>query len=212
MKLKQKVKAIMNFVEEDNAEEMFKLINKEVLHSFSEKSKFHMPLICYVAWKGSFNCLKKLLENGFDPNEKRAYGDGTPLIETYSIPCAELLLDYGADIKAKLEHGLTRLNLAFFRQELDMAEFLIQRGDTISEYDIDQILVYHRPPVEFIKLIFENGMKWDKGYAGWINSRRDKKNNERIYDTILEYAKNLSDEDIKEIKAARLSQLFASSR
>ncbi|MCL1983699.1 MAG: ankyrin repeat domain-containing protein [Clostridiales bacterium] len=102
------------------------------------KQKF-VPLrtaACY-----DLEALKYLLEKGADPN-LAAFDKMTPLMYCTELwngaASAELLLDYGADVNAKDEDGLTAMDYLFLRRwpervDSGMFKLFIERGATVSE-------------------------------------------------------------------------------
>ncbi|UCH35115.1 MAG: ankyrin repeat domain-containing protein [Armatimonadota bacterium] len=85
------------------------------------------PLLTYAVTYGYADVVRALIEAGADVNVKDRAG-GTPLHSTRSPAMVRILIEAGADINAKNIRGLTRLWLATFTGEDEIAQILREAG------------------------------------------------------------------------------------
>jgi len=87
-----------------------------------------------AAWSGDLETIRRLLEQGVDPN--RVDKQGTPMLSLAALmgqaPVVELLLDWGAEIQARGADGGTALMAAAFFGRLDVLKLLIARGADVN--------------------------------------------------------------------------------
>ncbi len=101
------------------------MVNKIVQRRLFECSDIHK-----AAFEGDADCVKKLLEQGVDPNAKDVYGR-TPLhlaVHAGHRGVVKLLLDYGADPDARDAAGQTPLHWAVAHGHADIEELLLESG------------------------------------------------------------------------------------
>lgn len=112
---------------------------------------------CAFACLGDLERLKPLLEK--DPASLKscrkigASIEGTPLHGAVShghLQLAQYLLDHGADVNERANHGQTPLHLATSR--LDLVQLLVDRGGDISACDDE----HGTPPIEWARFLKEN--------------------------------------------------------
>lgn len=92
------------------------------------------------------NPIRKLLQEGADPNAKQWY-NGTALHAAAAdgnTEIVKLLLDAGADVNAKDKSGQTILHWAVQDENLSVIELLIKRGA-----DIDAVSKYNDTPLHY---------------------------------------------------------------
>lgn len=94
----------------------------------------------FAALMGDHKEIKNLLAQGADPN-KTTEEQKTPLHFANTVKSAQLLIDYGANVNAKNEHGETPLNAessrmeCSFKQHQAISELLLQNGADINTTD-----------------------------------------------------------------------------
>ncbi len=83
--------------------------------------KYQDSKILTAALKGDINTLKALLEKGVSPNTISRIGGETPLMYAMGqnhYECAELLLEFGADVSIRAKDGYTVLDVIKGRPEM----------------------------------------------------------------------------------------------
>jgi hypothetical protein len=86
-----------------------------------------------AAWNGDRNMAWILIAAGADPNVPHTEGGSTPLhyaILTNHVEIVKLLLEHGADVKARYRGGSTALHLAAGRGHTEIGRLLISKGAT----------------------------------------------------------------------------------
>ena len=85
-----------------------------------------LPILA-AAYNGNIEAVKQHLAAGTDVNVKGGFADGTPLHYAAANghkEIAELLIEKGADVKAKDEGGKTPLDVAIQFKELEITNLL----------------------------------------------------------------------------------------
>ena len=92
--------------------------------------------ILAAAYNGNIEAVKQHLAAGTDVNVKGGFADGTPLHYAAANghkEIAELLIEKGADVKAKDEGGKTPLDVAIQFKELEITNLLRVIGGKTGE-------------------------------------------------------------------------------
>ncbi len=98
---------------------------KKIVQSFETCGDIHK-----AAFEGDVGCIKKLMDEGVDPNVRDVFGR-TPLhlaVQAGHRGVVELLLNYGADPNARDAAGQTPLHWAVACGHADIEELLLERG------------------------------------------------------------------------------------
>ena len=91
-----------------------------------------------AAWGGNREIARLLLEHGANVKARHAEGGSQPLAYACiknDIPMVELLLSYGADLRAADNSGATALHLAVDRGYFQLASVLMDRGADVNVRD-----------------------------------------------------------------------------
>ena len=94
-----------------------------------------VPILA-AAYNGNIEAVKQHLAAGTDVNVKGGFADGTPLHYAAANghkEIAELLIEKGADVKAKDEGGKTPLDVAIQFKELEITNLLRVIGGKTGE-------------------------------------------------------------------------------
>ena len=94
-----------------------------------------VPILA-AAYNGNIEAVKQHLAAGTDVNVKGGFADGTPLHYAAANghkEIAELLIEKGADVKAKDEGGKTPLDVAIQFKELEIANLIRVIGGKTGE-------------------------------------------------------------------------------
>ena len=94
-----------------------------------------LPILA-AAYNGNIEAVKQHLAAGTDVNVKGGFADGTPLHYAAANghkEIAELLIEKGADVKAKDEGGKTPLDVAIQFKELEITNLLRVIGGKTGE-------------------------------------------------------------------------------
>ena len=94
-----------------------------------------LPILA-AAYNGNIEAVKQHLAAGTDVNVKGGFADGTPLHYAAANghkEIAELLIEKGADVKAKDEGGKTPLDVAIQFKELEIANLIRVIGGKTGE-------------------------------------------------------------------------------
>ena len=102
------------------------------LKDINEQDKDGETLLWEDVHMNDLDVVKYLLENGANPNTQEKEG-WTPLhlcAQNYSVECARLLLDYGADCEIKNVYGNNVINTAAFysRNRGEIIRLLLAHG------------------------------------------------------------------------------------
>ena len=95
---------------------------------------FHDTVVHQVVLEKDANRLKDLLKKGLMPQSKSIDG-ATPLhraAEVGSIPCAEVLLEFNADINATNLSGQTPFHVAALNHQIEFGLFLMDKKARIN--------------------------------------------------------------------------------
>jgi len=90
------------------------------------EGELDVPILA-AAYNGNIEAVKQHLAAGTDVNVKGGFADGTPLHYAAANghkEIAELLIEKGADVKAKDEGGKTPLDVAIQFKELEITNLL----------------------------------------------------------------------------------------
>jgi len=110
-----------------------------------------------VVNKGNTDALNKLIKAGADITVKDGVSNSLLHLAVYYrfLPCAEILLNNGADINAKTRSGSTPLE--YCNNFLNGLKFLIPRGAEGNLSRMIQTVVTYNYNIEILKLLAENG-------------------------------------------------------
>ena len=99
------------------------------------EGELDVPILA-AAYNGNIEAVKQHLAAGTDVNVKGGFADGTPLHYAAANghkEIAELLIEKGADVKAKDEGGKTPLDVAIQFKELEITNLLRVIGGKTGE-------------------------------------------------------------------------------
>ena len=99
------------------------------------EGELDVPILA-AAYNGNIEAVKQHLAAGTDVNVKGGFADGTPLHYAAANghkEIAELLIEKGADVKAKDEGGKTPLDVAIQFKELEIANLIRVIGGKTGE-------------------------------------------------------------------------------
>ena len=99
------------------------------------EGELDVPILA-AAYNGNIEAVKQHLAAGTDVNVKGGFADGTPLHYAAANghkEIAELLIEKGADVKAKDEGGKTPLDVAIQFKELEITNLLRKHGGKTGE-------------------------------------------------------------------------------
>ena len=99
------------------------------------EGELDVPILA-AAYNGNIEAVKQHLAAGTDVNVKGGFADGTPLHYAAANghkEIAELLIEKGADVKAKDEGGKTPLDVAIQFKEFETADLLRKHGGKTGE-------------------------------------------------------------------------------
>ena len=99
------------------------------------EGELDVPILA-AAYNGNIEAVKQHLAAGTDVNVKGGFADGTPLHYAAANghkEIAELLIEKGADVKAKDEGGKTPLDVAIQLKRTELADLLRKHGGKTGE-------------------------------------------------------------------------------
>lgn len=142
--------------------------------------EFTLPPLHQAARQRDVNKAAALIAAGADVNEtdaRHANGDGgnTPLwyaaqgLPPAGVAVAGLLVEAGAAVNARGEHGMTPLHMACSWGHADIAEFLHRNGASLDIEDD-----FGRTPPALAQADYEEGKAmpqdtWPTGFENWLH-------------------------------------------
>lgn len=121
--IEEEIVSIINAIEDEDINKLSELIGKcpEILSPLNKS--FRIDLMVHSISQVSLNSLRFFLEFGFDPNER---SNGVPMatlaVLELNFEAAEILIEYGADVKLLTSNGDTMLSKVIRTEFLNIPE------------------------------------------------------------------------------------------
>lgn len=172
------------------------------------KDKYWKTALMYVSHDRNFEATKYLLENGANPNTTTDNGTTAIMEASYSllpdvwhtewedIKTVEILLKYGADIKAKNKEWKTALIIANEYWENKIVSFLIKQWANIEDKDsygnTPLLLASSQWHKEIVETLLKYGANIETRWKEQVNALLESSSrwHKEIVETLLKYGAN----------------------